>query len=273
MNINDKSSRNCKHTIPVQNLRMDVIVGDQPYIEEVMPGEIDGLQIFHKAYAGENNFLLAFDEDHATFFLILKGSGLFTIEQSAQNIEEASILLPPHEVNQASLRPDKGQTLHLLVFTKKYSANDKENLSLQEDPLDELFYTKFKDCKPYIEKIKSPNTVSRTVLPGDVIPRLALGTVEAKGPDKVGAHSHPMLEQLFLGLSENNITVFADDAEAEMKAFSLLHIPLGSKHWVEVAEGSKMNYMWMDFFLTKDGEAWLKTHKPIDNNKPKRDTP
>jgi len=131
-----------------------------------------------------------------------------------------------------------------------------------------LFFTRFEDCEPYTEKIKSPNTISRTVLHADIVPRVSLGTVEAMGPDKVGAHKHPMLERFFLGLSNNDITVYADDTFTEFKEYStLLHIPLGSNHSVTVDENKKMNYMWMDFFLTKEGQVWLKTHQPISTDK------
>jgi hypothetical protein len=30
-----------------------------------------------------------------------------------------------------------------------------------------------------------------------------------------------------------------------------------------VNEGKEMYYVWMDFFLDKKGEEWLKTHKAI----------
>jgi hypothetical protein len=73
-----------------------------------------------------------------------------------------------------------------------------------------------------------------------------------------------MLDQLFLGLAGNDILVHADDKTAELKEYSLLHIPIGSSHWATVKEGKKMYYMWMDFFLTKEGQEWLKTHKPIN---------
>jgi len=77
---------------------------------------------------------------------------------------------------------------------------------------------------------------------------------------------HPMLDQLFLGLTSNDVTVHADDRSAEFKEYSLLHIPIGSSHWVTVEENKKMYYMWMDFFLTKEGQEWLKTHKPISTD-------
>ncbi len=90
-----------------------------------------------------------------------------------------------------------------------------------------------------------------------------MGTVEAPGPDHVGAHEHGMLEQLFLGLTDNDVIVHADDASVAFPAYSILHIPLGSSHSVDVAEGDKMYYMWMDFFRDKKGEEWLKTHNAV----------
>jgi hypothetical protein len=96
---------------------------------------------------------------------------------------------------------------------------------------------------------------------------MAIGTVETTGPDSVGAHRHPMLEQLFFGLKDNDITVSADEARANLTAFSILHIPLGSNHGAEVAAGKKLHYVWMDFFMAKEGQEWLKMHKPIDQPK------
>lgn len=69
-----------------------------------------------------------------------------------------------------------------------------------------------------------------------------------------------MLEQLFLGLSENSSTVYADDAQVDFPEYSLLHIPLGSSHSISFEKDKIMYYVWMDFFLDKKGEEWLKTH-------------
>jgi hypothetical protein len=96
---------------------------------------------------------------------------------------------------------------------------------------------------------------------------VALGTVETTGPDAVAAHRHPMLEQLFLGLQDNDITVTADTASARLGAFDILHIPLGSNHGAQVVEGKKLHYVWMDFFMTKEGQEWLQMHQPVSGNK------
>ena len=142
----------------------------------------------------------------------------------------------------------------------------KDILDLKEFPKENTqhpYFAKFTDCEAYTESIKSPNTVSRTVLPNKYIPRIAMGTVETTGPDKVDPHEHAMLEQLFLGLSANNVVVYADDGQIDFPAYSILHIPLGSSHSVEAGKGNKMYYMWMDFFLDKKGEEWLKTHNTV----------
>jgi len=142
--------------------------------------------------------------------------------------------------------------------------SDQDQIDLNELPTENtqnIYYAQFKDCQPYTEAIKSPNTVSRTILSNKYIPRIAMGTVRTTGPDKVGAHEHPMLEQLFLGLSENDCTVYADASEVNFPEHSILHIPLGSNHSVSVDEDKLLYYIWMDFFLDKKGEDWLETHK------------
>jgi quercetin dioxygenase-like cupin family protein len=126
---------------------------------------------------------------------------------------------------------------------------------------------KFRECTPYREAIKSAKTVSRTLLPENYVPRMAMGTVETTGPDEVGAHRHPMLEQLFLGLRGNDITVTADDERANLKEFAILHIPLGSNHGAKVEAGKKLHYIWMDFFMAKEGQEWLKMHKPVEESR------
>ena len=250
--------------IVVQNLQMQIPLGIQMVAEEILVGEIDDLKIEHLAYVGPIEQTIDLVDGFVSMFLFIEGIGTLNTDSIKQQVSPESIAIPSKEIHQVKLKVNKGDSLHVLQFTKKMSPKDLEDLKhFPEENIHKLFYTQFKDCEPYTEKIKSPNTISRTVLPANIVPRVSLGTVEAIGPDEVGAHSHPMLEQLFLGLANNDIVVYADDASTQLKQYALLHIPLGSNHGVRVEENKKMNYMWMDFFLTKEGEEWLKTHKPI----------
>ena len=124
------------------------------------------------------------------------------------------------------------------------------------------FHQPYRTASTYREAIKSPSTVSRTLLPPHVIPRMAIGSVQCKGEDRVGKHRHPMLEQLFLGLPDCDVTVECDAESTRMTAGCLLHIPLGSEHGVWVAEGRQLHYLWIDCFIDKAGTQWI-----ADNHK------
>jgi len=254
-----KSSRE----IQMQNLKMTFSDGRKSFSEELLHGEISDTKIEHFAFEGPVSKSLKLSKDSTNMFLFIKGNGTIEADTLNYDIVPESMALPM-TYDAITLNIPEGETIHFVLFTKKLSKQDL--LDLKSFPAEnkyDMFFTKFSDCEPYTEKIKSPNTISRTVLPADILPRVSLGTVEVKGPDAVGAHKHPMLDQLFLGLTDNDIVVHADDKSAELKAYSLLHIPIGSTHWATVGAGKKMYYLWMDFFLTKEGQEWLKTHKPI----------
>ena len=124
-----------------------------------------------------------------------------------------------------------------------------------------IYFKNYSEADTYREKIKSTKTVNRTLLPANIIPRMVLGSVETQGPDVVGVHSHPMLEQLFWGLPGNSCLVKADKYEKYFGEKILLHIPLGSDHGVEVEEGKSIHYIWMDFFKDPKGVAYIEnTH-------------
>lgn len=253
--------------IVVQNMKMEIALGENFFSEELLAGEIAETKINHIALVGPSDKSFKFPEGNIDMFIFIKGNGILKVDTNTYNLVPESIAIPL-AYKKINIEVLDGETLHFVQFSKTLSAQDKEDMAAfpTENKYD-IFFTNFSDCESYTEKIKSPNTVSRTVLPANIIPRVALGTVEAPGPDEVGAHEHAMLDQLFLGLANNDIIVHADDKSAVFKEYSLLHIPIGASHWVKVNENKKMYYLWMDFFLTKEGQEWLKTHKPISREK------
>lgn len=250
--------------IKQQKMKMASPKLGQTFKEELLKGEIAGTKIEHFAFGETSKQAISISKDSVSMFFFIKGNAVLKAGDKTFDIVPETIAVPFETENALTISVPKGEVLHLVRFTKLYSVQDLEDLkNFPKENKYDIFFTKFSDCTPYTEKIKSPNTVSRTVLPADIVPRVSHGTVQTKGPDAVGAHEHPMLDQLFLGLTNNDIVVHADKYSTKMKAYSLLHIPIGSSHWASVNKGKTMYYLWMDFFLTKEGQEWLKTHKPI----------
>lgn len=256
-----------KQEIPVVSLATQIQAKPQIYSRSIMEGEVNGIDVEHVAITNQNEISDSSKDGHRTIYLFVKGSGDVTADKTKYEIVPETIFLP-NAIDNIRITPANGDSLHYLKISCKLSAQDC--LDLQELPIQKtqsVYCAKFADCESYSEAIKSPDTISRTILSNEYIPRVAMGTVKAKGPDKVAAHEHPMLEQLFLGLSENSSTVYADDAQVDFPEYSLLHIPLGSSHSISVEKDKIMYYVWMDFFLDKKGEEWLKTHNADTNQR------
>lgn len=259
-------------TIPVQKLpvapaRAGQTAGVQ--IRAVLPGEIKEVTTDTVSIAGPARHAEPAKTDSEVVWLFLGGKGTLRTKDKTYAIEGETIARAPLGWA-VDIDVAQGQTLHALRVRKQLSAADRGELKKYAGNNAAPHVMKFSECPTYGEAIKSKKAVSRTLLPENYVPRVAMGTVETTGPDTVGVHRHPMLEQLFLGLRDNDITVIADDAKANLREFTLLHIPLGSNHGAEVAAGKKLHYVWMDFFETKEGQEWLKMHKPETPKQPAR---
>ena len=253
--------------IPIVNITTQLQDNTNHYSKSILENEIKGIQVEHVAISGEHKMIDDAKEGFKTIYLFIKGTGNVKAANANYKIIPETIFLP-NIAKSITIKATNNNDLHYLKISCQLTAQDL--IDLKEFPANNtqnVYYTKFDDCQSYTEPIKSPNTISRTILPNKIIPRIAMGTVQTKGPDEVGAHEHPMLEQLFLGLSKNNCTVYADDAQVNFPQYAVLHIPLGSRHSVSVKENEVMYYVWMDFFLDKKGEDWLKTHIVEPENK------
>ncbi len=228
----------------------------------VLPGEIKDVTTHLVSIQGPGQQIEPSNSDYEIIWLFLKGKGTLQTKHLSYEIEGETIARAPLGWA-CQIDVPKGEALYGLRVRRLLSAEDRVELQKFPENNTAPHVKKFTDCPAYREAIKSPKTVSRTLLPENYVPRMAMGTVETAGPDTVGAHKHPMLEQLFLGLRDNDITVTADEAKAQLTSFAILHIPLGSNHGAQVSDGKKLYYVWMDFFTTKEGQEWLKMHKPI----------
>ena len=81
------------------------------------------------------------------------------------SIEPETIALPSSLANIA-IEVAEGETLHFVRIRKQLSAKDLQEIEGYSARSNAgVYFTKFSDCQAYTEAIKSPKTVSRTVLP------------------------------------------------------------------------------------------------------------
>jgi len=252
--------------IPLEKLDIATSQGPGVKIKPALVGEIKEVQVDLVTIVGPARHIEPASAQKAVVWLILDGKTSMKAGSSSYEVEGETIARAPQGW-MWQLDVAKGSTLQALRIRRDLTPGDLEELKKFPQNNIAPHVKKFSECTPYGEAIKSPKTISRTLLPENFVPRMAMGTVETTGPDAVGAHRHPMLEQIFLGLKGTDITVSADDLRANLTGFSILHIPLGSNHGAQVAEGKKLHYVWMDFFMAKEGQEYLQNHLPLPPKK------
>jgi mannose-6-phosphate isomerase-like protein (cupin superfamily) len=223
----------------------------------ILPGEIGSIKTFCAELRRQIASEYLPEAEKLRILLFTSGSGIIKQDGSDFLIDELALFVP--DINREFTITGGENNLGYLEIVLPLSPEDLLFLGDRADKFP--YYVRYSDSRQYDEPIKSGKTVSRIILPEDIVPRLCIGSVQTSGPDEVGAHSHPMLEQLFFGLAGNDVVVMADSAEARFQENDLLHIPLGSRHGVKVGPGKSLHYIWIDFFHSiRDMDYITNTH-------------
>lgn len=224
----------------------------------MLPGEIPGVEARLHVLKNGDSFRVEPEKDKAFIFLSIDGCFDFRSGGKDKRASGRWIFIPRFD---ADVFFQALPEARILEIEWRIPENGREEW---RNPQREFPYMqKYITSVQYRDKNKSDKTISREAVRQRIVPGFCMGSVESYGYDKVAQHPHPMLDQFFFSFPENDMDVLIDDFRVPMKGDTLLHIPLGSNHGVEVAEGKHMHYMWIDFFLGQTGlERLDNSHRP-----------
>ncbi len=231
--------------------------------KRVMIHEIDGVDIEYISAKGPSEINENTGLDHYDVLLTFNGNAKLKVAGKQYFINGNSILKLPYNSNYV-LIVEAGVEFNYLLIRKGLDEKDQHLISQNMGNHQTLYHQALSDCPTYKEEIKSDKTLNRMILPEGKVPRFCMGSVETLGPDEVAEHDHPMLDQLFFGLPSCQCNCHAGGDTTSLTENELLHIPLGSMHAVSVEEGNKLAYIWMDFFLTLEGEKYMDEQHQMD---------
>lgn len=246
---------------------LNFVNGQQSYLSsrKVLPCEVPGVDIEYVSAKGEYEITEVAVPDIYNVLLTLAGEAFAEVDGVQYKVGPHYLLRLPHG-KPFAIRVNEGCEFHFLQFRKELDVADQLVIQKYNDDHSHLYITAIKDCPQYTEDIKSNKTVNRMILPEGFVPRFCMGSVTTEGPDQVTEHEHPMLDQLFFGLDNCHCTCSADGDKTILSENMMLHIPLGSKHSVSVEPGKTLSYIWFDFFLSLEGELYMKEqHKRKDD--------
>ena len=245
MNQVEKAKENGFLLTPVKNAR---VKSSTP----LLAGTIKGATVYsHTMLKGDVNSCAAAPSILKTFFLF---EGAISIESgSGKNTlgERASYTANPDE----DLKISSDAYSHFIEIQWSLSKDDRQFLANQKVsfPMIQIY----DDCSQYREDFKSPKTISRSIIGHHALPRFCMGSCESNGPDRINPHAHPYVDQFFYSFPENDINLLIDDKVQPLEGNTIFYIPLGSNHGVDVPEGKRMHYIWIDFITDPRGVEYL----------------
>ncbi len=240
----------------VKMIKLDPVVQNDEKVA-MLPSSIPGADVF--LYRMEVGKKLSFQPKENTAFIFLTIEGDFTFSAGSENVsvEGRYVFIPGFD--QTADFEAKSTTRFLAI---EWQIPKDQTGQWKNTEHTFPYVQEYITSTQYRDKNKSDKTISREMVRQRIVPGFCMGSVESYGYDKVAQHPHPMLDQFFFSFPENKIDVLIEDFKVEMEGDTLLHIPLGSNHGVEVHEGNHMHYMWIDFFLGQDGLDRLdRSHK------------
>jgi len=156
--------------IPLVNLPIQLPDNTQVYSKSILENEIQDIHVEHVAIAAKSAIADHSKSGYKTIYLFIKNTGIVVAENTQYEIVPETIFLP-NEVDRIEIKSASSSALHYLKISCKLSAEDQLELqALPAENTQSVYYAKFSDCQSYSEAIKSPNTVSRTILSNEYIP-------------------------------------------------------------------------------------------------------
>lgn len=218
---------------------------------ELCKGEIPGARPVHHTIPAGQTLKLVGNCGYYHILILIQGKASFTTADRTDVYDTRLTYVPASDVDLTIVAETDAQILEI-----QWDIFPEDSEMLAEYRTEFPVRVPYQDSIQYVDRNKSPKTISRMMIPQRVIPRFSLGSVESYGYDLVKPHSHPMLDQFFFSFPENDMDVLIDGEHIPMGGNMILHIPLGADHGVEVTGDRHMHYMWIDFM--PDNELALK---------------
>ncbi len=231
----------------VEMIKIDSELQKQPSVP-MLPGSIPGAILHLRTLQPGEEITVEPQADKAYIFLVIDGDYTFSAGDVTKTASGRWVFIPSWNQTAKFQASTKTRVLQIQWDIPENGCEEWKNPQ-REFPYIQEYITSLQ----YRDKNKSDKTISREMVRQRTVPGFCMGSVESYGYDKVAQHPHPMLDQFFFSFPENDVDVLIDDFKVPMKGDTLLHIPLGSNHGVEVLGDNHMHYIWIDFFLGQAG--------------------
>ena len=185
-------------------------------------------------------------EDKMQIFAFIGGNGMVRSDKKIFVIDEKSVFIPDFDKETVSVTAGD-EDLEFIHIVGPMNDTDRRQMENCQYVLPR--FVKFSQVIQYTERFTQESGAKvkqHSVIAGRHLGRYTMGWVIGKGPDFVGQHTHPTLEQWYFMLDGADFTYDAGDTSIDVKAGDVSFTPHGTSHGSTCKEDGFIHYIWFE---------------------------
>lgn len=185
-------------------------------------------------------------EDRMQIFTFTSGNGMVKTGKKIFVIDEQSVFIPDFDRDRLQITAGD-EDMEFIHIVGPMNDTDRRQMNHCQYVLPR--FVKFSEAIQYTERFTQESGAKvkqHSVIAGRHLGRYTMGWVIGKGPDFVGQHTHPSLEQWYFMLQGADFTYDAGDRSIAVKEGDVSFTPHGTSHGSTCAEDGFINYVWFE---------------------------
>lgn len=185
-------------------------------------------------------------EDRMQIFTFTSGNGMVKAGKKIFVIDEQSVFIPDFDRDRLQITAGD-EDMEFIHIVGPMNDTDRRQMNHCQYVLPR--FVKFSEAIQYTERFTQESGAKvkqHSVIAGRHLGRYTMGWVIGKGPDFVGQHTHPSLEQWYFMLQGADFTYDAGDRSIAVKEGDVSFTPHGTSHGSTCAEDGFINYVWFE---------------------------
>lgn len=185
-------------------------------------------------------------EERMQMFFFTAPSGFLRSGKRLYAIDEQAVFTPDFDREELELTSGETELEYIHIMGEMIDVDLRQ--------MDHCQYVlprmvKLNDSIEYTERFTQESgskVVSHSIIAGRHQGRYTMGWNIGAGPDFVGQHTHPTLEQWYFMIDGSDFTYVAGGERIPVKAGDISFTPHGTSHGSECGENGFINYVWFE---------------------------
>lgn len=232
----------------VRSDELEYTLVDGLYQAQILDGTCPGIEIRKcKLESGSIHELKTYSyEEKMQLVFFLTKSGYVKSGNKIYQLDDQAVFTPDFDREKVTIAAGE-EDLYFITITGPMTEVDYRQMNNCQYVLPR--FVRLRESIEYTERFTQESgskVVSHSIIAGRHLGRYTMGWNIGAGPDFVGQHTHPTLEQWYFMIDGSDFEYIADGQHIHVKNGDVSFTPHGNSHGSECKEDGFINYVWFE---------------------------